>query len=399
MSVFISVSTDAFDEVGAGARQRQPQDNVRRPLRGLTIKEDTYASIRVLTATGEELTFLDSSSADVQDGIGRSTNYSNFIIQSIQEQRAEKSQIIETFGEDYIYFFGERPRFLTVSGVLLNSKDFNWKSEFWANYEQRLRGTRLVEQNARAYLYFDDVVVEGFFMQAQANLDNAQPYMLPFQFQMFVCNYAILSQVGSVFFQEPAETVDLDLTGQAQSASAQGLTPPTAEARQQAAANAARIGSSGGLNAFLSRARQFITNGDFSVQSTLAVIRNNFYGRTLVIPDGLGAQVYQAPIGNQAQFDPAPTNRPIHEMDDEFVNRGPRNPRFDQDELQRVRKEMSLRTPDELEKRAREELRKYGIDTTSRRETTFALLGPGAFAAVQTMGSFAVRQAEGTLEL
>lgn len=399
MAVWISVTTDPFNEVGAGARTRQPQDNVRRPLRGLTLKEDTYAVIRVITATGEELPFLDSSSADVQDGIGRSTHYSNFLVQSIQEQRAEKSQIIETFGEDYIYFFGERPRFITVSGMLLNSKDFNWKSEFWENYEQRLRGTRLVEQNARAYFYFDDVVVEGFFMQAQASLDNAQPYMLPFQFQMFVCNYAILSQVGSVFFQEPAETVDLDLTGQSQAASAQGLTPPTPEARQAAAASAARIGASGGLNSFLAQARQYITNGDFSVQSTLEIIRNNFYGRNLVIPDGVGATLYQAPIGNQASFDPAPTNRPIHEMDDEFINRRPRNPRYDQDELQRVRKEMSLRTPDQLEKRAREELQKLGIDTGSRRETTFALLGPGAFAAVQTMGSFAIRQADGTLDL
>ena len=147
MAVYISTITDAFAELD---RVRPTYENVRRPLRGISIKEDTYAVLRVKTATGTDIPLFDSSSPDHVDNIGRSAQYSNFIIQQIQEQRQEKQQIIETFGEDYIFFFGERPRFLNVSGVLVNTKDFNWKSEFWVNYENNLRGTKLVELSTGA---------------------------------------------------------------------------------------------------------------------------------------------------------------------------------------------------------------------------------------------------------
>lgn len=390
MAVFISVTTDPFND--EDLRRRQPQDNVRRPLRGITIKEDTYAVLRAKTATGEDIPFLDSSSPTVEDGIGRSTHYANFIVQQVQEQRVEKQQIVETFGEDYIYFFGERPRFLNVTGILINTKDFNWKSEFWENYERYLRGTRLVEQNARLYFYFDDIVVEGYIVSAATTQESMSPYHLPFQFQMFVCNYAILSTVGSVFFQQEAEAA-MSATG---APKGDGIAPDDPESQAAAAQQAARQGSSGGLNGFLASASQFLQDASFSIQNTLETIKNTFYGRRIVVPQGLGQTIYTPPLTNQASFEPAPINRPIHEMNDEYVTRKPTVPEFDEREIERIKSELSLRTPEELERKARQELQKYGIDT-SRRETTYLLLGRGAFAAAQTVGSFGIRQADGVL--
>jgi hypothetical protein len=395
MAVWISVSTEAIDN--NDANRRQPQDNVRRPTRGIQVKPDTYACLRVITATGEDLPFLDSSSAYHPDGIGLSTHYYNFMIQSVQDQRAEKSQIVETFGEDYIYFFGERPRFLNVTGVVVNSKDFNWKNEFWSNYESRLRGTRLVEQNARLYFYFDDVVVEGFMMGAGATYTSDSPYLLPIQFQLFVTNYVELSTVGSVYFQEAEAEADMDFTDTSQQpGQSRGLPPPTTEAQQQAAQQAANMGAEGGLNSFLAQANKFYSNASFSIQSTLENIRNAFFGRSLVVPQGLGASVLQSPIENQAKFNAAPTNVPIHEMGDEYVNRSPTAAVYDQNEINRINQELAMRTPEELEKKAKAELEKLGIDT-SRREVSYALLGRGAFAATQTMGSHAIVQAGGQL--
>ena len=40
----------------------------------------------------------------------RSTVNSNFLIQAVTEERMEKQQVVETFGESFIFFFGERPR-------------------------------------------------------------------------------------------------------------------------------------------------------------------------------------------------------------------------------------------------------------------------------------------------
>lgn len=190
--------------------------NARRPLRGIEIKKDTYANIQVRRTDGTSIPLVDAGgsygiksgpdptnySVDVNRRRRGATTklYTNFIIQNIEDSRQEKTQLIETFGDTYIFFFGERPRVLNVSGLLFNSFDFNWRSEFWVNYENTLRGTKLVEQNAKIYLHWDDIVVEGYMLGASAQ-DNAEmPYHIPFQFQLFVTNHTYLGNVGDENF-------------------------------------------------------------------------------------------------------------------------------------------------------------------------------------------------------
>lgn len=195
MAVFLSVTTNAFTEVMQQVTSSVAPAKIRRPLMGYEIKEDTYATMTVLDSTQRPIPLLDSSGPD---GIG--FNYANILLVSMAESRAEKSQIVETFGEDYIFFFGERPRIIQFNGIVLNTNDFNWKSEFWANYEKTFRGTRLLEKDARMYITIDDIVIEGYMMQAQQVGSADNPYHLPITFQFFVTNYAILSAVGSPFF-------------------------------------------------------------------------------------------------------------------------------------------------------------------------------------------------------
>jgi hypothetical protein len=306
---------------------------------------------------------------------------------------------VQKFGEDYIFFFGEQPRFVNISGVLINTKDFNWKNEFLENYEQYLRGTRLVEQNAKLYLYIDDVVIEGHLVNSQVNMMADNPYMAQFSFQMFVCQYAHLSTIGSVLFQENAEGVG-EFNETIAGLAAGGLPPDTAEAQAASASNAARMGSPGGLNGFLSQANQFYQDASLSINRTLEVIRNTFYGRSIVVPQGIGNEIRPPPIENQASFEAAPTNQPIHDNWDEYPVRNPPSdsPEFDQAELERVQGLLELQTPEELERTARARLEAAGIDT-SRRETTYLLLGRGAFAAAQYVGTFGARQADGELNL
>ena len=208
MGTFIEIQRDAFaantDAVQSSLSQRKDFSSVRRPLRGIEIKDDTYGMLQILKQDGTKVPLVDAGGSiegntGATDANARKThtyNYSNFIIQNIQESRQEKSQVLETFGDSYIFFFGERPRILQVSGLLMNTRDFNWRTEFWYNYENTLRGTKLVEQNARMYLSWDDIVVEGYLLQAQAT-DNAEmPYHIPFTFAMFVTNHAYLSAIG-----------------------------------------------------------------------------------------------------------------------------------------------------------------------------------------------------------
>lgn len=176
-------------------RSRAGVRNVRRPLRGIEIKEDTYAVFRVIQADGTELKLVDSS---WPEGEGR--GYANFLLQSVQDARMERQQIIETFSSPIVFFFGESPRFLDVSAVLLNTHDFNWEAEWWENYNKYLRGTQLVEAGARAYLFYDDTIIEGYPMNATAAKSASDPNMVQLQFRMFVTNYANVSSIGDPNF-------------------------------------------------------------------------------------------------------------------------------------------------------------------------------------------------------
>jgi len=215
MATFIEIQTDAFARNLEVVKTQLSYAGVRRPLRGIEIKEDTYSVIKVLKANGDAIPLTDAGGvkppqsgsstgagskvppkSPERSSLASTYNYSNFIIQRIDESRQEKSQIMETFGDAYIFFFGERPRLLNVSGLLFNTADFNWRTEFWYNYENVLRGTKLVEENARMYLFWDDIVVEGYMLQAGARDDAEMPYHIPFNFTLFVTNHTYLSTIG-----------------------------------------------------------------------------------------------------------------------------------------------------------------------------------------------------------
>lgn len=207
MAVFIELTTDAFDDNhrrqasrkrgGENRSGRAGRRVARRPARGIEIKEDTYAMIKVIDAAGQAIPLVDSS---MPDGTTRTVGYSNFLLQSVSENRAEKSQIVETFGDSYIFFFGEAPRMVDVSAVLLNTHDFNWRAEWWENYNNMLRGTRLVENGARIYLFYDDIILEGYLLMASVSEQSAEPYQMMLNFKLFVTNYSNISLIGNPSF-------------------------------------------------------------------------------------------------------------------------------------------------------------------------------------------------------
>lgn len=65
----------------------------------------------------------------VKDHHAISLRYANFILTSAVEARQEKFQIMETFGDPFIFFFGEKPSIYQFSGLLLNSLDYQWRAE------------------------------------------------------------------------------------------------------------------------------------------------------------------------------------------------------------------------------------------------------------------------------
>lgn len=216
MAVFIETQTDPFvanrEELAARetARRQSGSGGVRRPVRGIEIKQDTYAVLRVMKNDGSFINVIDAAGGIIENegSVARTNNFTNFFIQTVSEERHEKQQIVDTFGDAFIFFFGEAPRITQVTGVLLNTNDFNWRNEFWDNYENYFRGTRLVEQNARLYLIYDDLIIEGYMLGATAQDDTNMPNLIQFSFQMFVTGYSTISALGNPNFPSPDDSID-----------------------------------------------------------------------------------------------------------------------------------------------------------------------------------------------
>ena len=115
-----------------------------------------------------------------------------FVLASVSEASQEKYQLFQTFDQDLIYFFDRNPHIYTYGGVLFNGQDisddtrFNWRGRFQELYETKLRGTKCVENNARAILTYEDVVREGYLLNFQMTEDASNPMNIPFSFLFFI---------------------------------------------------------------------------------------------------------------------------------------------------------------------------------------------------------------------
>lgn len=334
MATYVEMRTDGFARNLEDLVERKALDfeGVRRPLRGIEIKEDTYAVIKVIRSDGKDIPLVDSGSkitahsqglrGDVEElrevpPDGSTFNYSNFIAQQVVDARAEKSQVVETFGDPYIFFYGEKPRIMQVQGLLMNTLDFNWKNEFWKNYENYLRGTKLVELDARIYFYFDDQIVEGYMLDASASHSAEMPYHVPFQFTLFVTAHTYIGLLSSSTDYPVSANVQVpakDLTStEAFNETIKKLRDrkdklrpnqllSTTWAVRHAAERAA--GPLVGKAAIQGAIFKGLGNYEAKVNAFLSNVKTYFYGRRMVVPKGLaGAEL----LAGQASFADAAT--------------------------------------------------------------------------------------------
>lgn len=167
----------------------QSGHSVRRPMHGMSVPEDSYASMTIITPSGKEKNALYNTSLSKTESDGLQSSYTtNFIVQSVAESKAERQQVVQTFGDDYVYFYGQQPVTLTVEALLPDSQEFQYAQEFWVNYGSALRGTRLVLKNARMYLTVAGQVFEGYLTTASTSKRADSPRLINLNFSMYVTN-------------------------------------------------------------------------------------------------------------------------------------------------------------------------------------------------------------------
>jgi len=138
-------------------------------------EKETVASIRVFGKPKGKTTSTDLIPA-----------YTKFILDSVQESHTERSQIIETFGDFYVFMFGQRPPVYNFSGTLINAKNASWLTDFMYMYETYLRGSRCVDNNSVAIITYGGRQIEGLILNTSNQTMAATEAGVPFQFSIVV---------------------------------------------------------------------------------------------------------------------------------------------------------------------------------------------------------------------
>lgn len=109
-----------------------------------------------------------------------------FFLEAVQEQKDEKFQVVQTFGQDTFFFFGQKTSVYAFSGTLLNAVNQDWKNLWHLNYDNFLRGTKCVERNAYVFLQYNNVMVQGYLINTTTRETGAEDKSVPFAFQMLI---------------------------------------------------------------------------------------------------------------------------------------------------------------------------------------------------------------------
>jgi hypothetical protein len=138
-------------------------------------------------------------------------SFTNFILTSVQEDRREKFQIFETFGDPALFFFDKKTPIYSFSGFLIDSEHKNetrpgapptdeksWANEFRQLWETEIRGTKLIENNKIAAIAFKKTIIYGYPVNLSIQTDSRQPFTAAFSFNMIVKKHK-LEGVSNVF--------------------------------------------------------------------------------------------------------------------------------------------------------------------------------------------------------
>lgn len=119
--------------------------------------------------------------------------YNNFILTNVSEQHQEKFQIFETFGESSIFFFDEKTKMYSFSGYLIDSihqkrgaPKTSWAIEFKQLWDNKLRGTKLAENNQLAVISWKRNLAWGYPIALNINTDVNAPFIAAFSFNMII---------------------------------------------------------------------------------------------------------------------------------------------------------------------------------------------------------------------
>lgn len=137
-----------------------------------------------------------------------------FLLQSITKPRMERFQIVETFRNAHVYFFGERTKVYSITGELIEGLDstdpnnddgtrdqYRWSTSLQTLYDNYLRGSQLASAGNIAILIFEKMMLKGYPLQLQIQRSVTTPYMTNFQMTWAIYDEQFLDDTSDSLYQ------------------------------------------------------------------------------------------------------------------------------------------------------------------------------------------------------
>ena len=126
--------------------------------------------------------------------------YVGFILSAVQEQHAEKMQVVSLPGDAYAsYFYGSQPRQFSFQGILLNTAEDQWRDAFEQMYEKYLRGSAASRRFNMVQVSYDNRVVSGWLTSMSQQVSSASDTYNSFSFTMLVSRIDIIGGNKELF--------------------------------------------------------------------------------------------------------------------------------------------------------------------------------------------------------
>lgn len=129
-----------------------------------------------LTGPGSDLATMSNNDS--------SKGYDKFLLTAVSCQLQEKLQVTETFGDGEVaYYFGRQPITVDIAGVLIDSPDNSWFSNWLNIYSGVLRGSQLAQKHELLKLVLPNMILTGSITGTRIDQNSGNDVAIAFSFQ------------------------------------------------------------------------------------------------------------------------------------------------------------------------------------------------------------------------
>lgn len=168
--------------------------------RDSTKSRGQHAYIKLLTANASQAASYAQNRGAVGDGYAAkltgegshvarmvsndsASGYDSFLITSVSCSLSEKMQVTEVFGDnEVVYYFGRQPIMFNISGVIVDSRDNEWFTDWLGMYSAVMRGSQLAQRNQLLRLVLPNMILTGTISSTSWTQDSSSDVSIPFNF-------------------------------------------------------------------------------------------------------------------------------------------------------------------------------------------------------------------------